>query len=351
MSCFKVLYIFLICARIVSPTFAIDNDIAERFTGRSSRSGYFDNLNNRLPYENEYQKFYDSSDSYPEFSKTVDSNKLPRYDVPSGFDDFVPDDNIEDKYSYAPGGFYLPSSKKSKINYFVEEVKESDHIDSPPSNSVTIPSVTTEGSSKDLPNRGTKVLSGTNNIETEVAVRPTFLNVIQKILFNPLVLSALVMIPLTLFAEIALPYLMNMLGSNMAPVIATTIASGFARSLDENSALHVEQILDTINEYGARALEDPRCFQRFLCQGANSFFESRSGDVWNIHKVIRKLAKTVDDRVWGALGLQQLLNSAHSGSCESFICSGTTAFKEDIPLIEKLRLLGAKLFKYTEIVH
>ncbi|GIX97180.1 hypothetical protein CEXT_332871, partial [Caerostris extrusa] len=52
------------------------------------------------------------------------TKKGPRYDVPSNFDEFVPDESDDDQYSYAPGGFYLPSSKKTKMNYFVEEVDE-----------------------------------------------------------------------------------------------------------------------------------------------------------------------------------------------------------------------------------
>ncbi|GFR09696.1 uncharacterized protein TNCT_65261 [Trichonephila clavata] len=351
MCCFKALYIFLISASITLSIFAIDNDISKDFTGRTAHAGYFDNFHNRLPYEQEFEKFFDSSYSYPEFSKVIDSNKLPRYDVPSGFKDFVPDESTEDKYSYSPGGFYLPSSKKTKMNYFVEEVKESDNNDRQSSNGEIITSTTTDESNKDLPNKGTKVLTGSNSIDTEIAVRPTFLSFIRKILLNPLVSSALVMIPLTLIAEMILPYFTNFFGSNMAPVFASTIASGFARSLDVNSALHVEQILDTINEYGARTLEDPRCFQRFLCQGAKSYFESRSGDPWNIHKVIRKLAKTVDDRVWGALGLKHLLNSVQNGSCESIVCSGTVAYKQDLSLMEKLQLLSTKFFKPTEVVY
>ncbi|GIX80500.1 uncharacterized protein CDAR_530641 [Caerostris darwini] len=326
--------IVLFCIGIIIPAFGIKQNAD--ITGRA---GYFDNLNNRLPYDPGYQnKLNEVSGLYSEFNKGSSTKKGPRYDVPSNFDEFVPDESDDDQYSYAPGGFYLPSSKKTKMNYFIEEVDDRRN-----SNLTT----------KDVPlketaTKGTKVLTGLET-ETETAIihKPTLWSYVRKVILNPIFILSIVIVPLTFLAETILPSLLDMLGNNMLPVITSTIASGFARSLDINA---VEKVLDFVNEYGARAVEDPRCFQRFLCQASRSSLESRSGDPWSIQKVIRKLSKTVDDRLWDALGLKQLFQSVQSDSCDLLACAGISAYKQDMSLIEKLRLLSAKLFKQTEVV-
>ncbi|GIX97182.1 uncharacterized protein CEXT_332881 [Caerostris extrusa] len=142
---------------------------------------------------------------------------------------------------------------------------------------------------KETATKGTKVLTGLET-ETETAViqKPTFWSYVRKAFFNPMFILSIVIVPLTFIAESILPSLLDMLGSNMLPVITSTIASGFARSFDINA---VEQVLDFVNEYGARAVEDPRCFQRFLCQASRSSLESRSGDSWSIQKLFESFLK------------------------------------------------------------
>lgn len=341
------------CIGFISVVTAVSDEKPNSTTttqGRSARYGFFDNLNSNHPYDPDYMNRYnDQSNLHSEYGNNIYSN--PNYHYPSGFNYFP---SSEQDYASGYGGYYLAHPKKGNPNYFLE--KEDEEKDKPESNSDA-----NDGTSKvqDMVTKGMKVLTGSENIETEVIERPaSFMSTVQKFFANPMVLLAVLAIPLSFLAVMILPYfnnnssnLLGNIGTSVLPAVTNTIATGFARSLDGNSSLQVEQILDAINEYGAKSLEDPRCFQRFLCDAANSHIESRSGGSWSIQKVIQRLSKAVDDRLWNAMGVKFLFDSVLNGSCQSLVCNGTPAYRQDFPLMDKFRLLGARLLNYTEIVH
>ncbi|GIY32075.1 hypothetical protein CEXT_328711 [Caerostris extrusa] len=49
------------------------------------------------------------------------NNKNSNMDI-SVSDDSVSDSDIDDKYSFSPGGFYVPNEETMKLNYYVEEI-------------------------------------------------------------------------------------------------------------------------------------------------------------------------------------------------------------------------------------
>lgn len=333
--------ILLICIGLLFHSFGFEqrNGYSSLNTiDQDRQSVEFKNLDDRLPYDSDFEPKSDDA-LYPEFDNHLDSNKSPRIVIPSGFEDFVPDEIDDDRYSYAPGGFYLPSSKKAKFNYFVEEVKDEMPATTPKPNDSTKESV-----------KGMKVLTGTDNPQNQIIERPSFTTYLKKLFLNPKTLLAFAMIPLAFAAEVFIPYLGKIFSRNLLPVVTSTIASGFARSFDGTTVSKVDHVLDAINEYGARSLEDPRCFQRFFCQVARSNFKSRFGDSWSIPKVIRKLSKAVDERLWDALGIKHLFSSLEHGNCDSLVCTGTVAYAQNVPLFEKLRLLSVKLFNQTKVI-
>ncbi|KAF8795448.1 hypothetical protein HNY73_003293 [Argiope bruennichi] len=334
--------IIIICICLLFHSFGLEQKFGYSSVNaidQDSQPANFEKLDDRLPYDPDFKNKPDDA-LYPEFDNHLGFSKSPRIVIPSGFDDFIPNESDDDRYSYAPGGFYLPSSKKSKINYFIEEVKED----------VPTPAPKSEPPAKE-PVKGMKVLTGTDIPETQIIERPSIMSYLKKLFLNPKMLLAFAMIPLAFAAEVFLPHLGKIFSRNMLPVVTSTIASGFARSFDGATVSGIDQVLDAINEYAARNMEDPRCFQRLFCQVARSNFESRSGDSWSIQKEIRKLAKTVDDRLWDALGLRHLFSSLESGNCDSLVCTGTVAYAQNSSLFEMLRLLGAKLFNQTKVVY
>ncbi|KAF8795449.1 hypothetical protein HNY73_003294 [Argiope bruennichi] len=259
--------------------------------------------------------------------------------VLSELDDIIPDRTVDVKYSYSPGGFYIPHEREAKHNYHFEEVTDNDDKDENKGRTPDEELVKVSDS---------KILTGSSQTEIGVTERPTFLSVFKKAFLNPLVVVSVSVIPLAFIIEMITPYISNIFIGNMLPTVATTIASGFARGLDDDTALQVEQVLDVINEFGVRALEDPKCLQRFLCQGVKYQTESHSEGSRSIHRIVHNLANSVNDEVLNKYGLKPLLNSVQSGDCESLTCKGSSAYSQDIPLFEKLYLLGTKVYNLTK---
>ncbi|GFY78555.1 uncharacterized protein TNIN_173351 [Trichonephila inaurata madagascariensis] len=307
----------LFCVKILFPVvLGVDNDITKVTT---SRDRYFDSLNNKLYDENEDgSRFYETS-SYSELSNSLDSYKSPKNEVPSRYEEFTLDENDNDKYSYGTGGFYFPSTKQSEQNYFIEEINNKDNKQN--SSLVTI---------NDSSKKGTNVPSILEKAEFEIFERPSIISLMRKLFLSPMVLNFVAAVAPTFIIEIIFPYLLRIFGGTVMPVVTSRISRGFARSLDGFYGLHTEKLIDAIQEYGARAMKDPRCFQRFFCFGAKSYFENSSRNLWSIQKVVRKLSKAVDERLWNALGLRQLLNSMQRGNCDSLVCSEMMVDTKDI---------------------
>ncbi|GBN79809.1 hypothetical protein AVEN_273041-1, partial [Araneus ventricosus] len=129
------------------------------------------------------------------------------------------------------------------------------------------------------------------------------------------------------------------------------IVNGFARSLDGDKALHIEQILDVINEFGVRALEDPNCLQQFLCQASKFHSENNSASSWSIQKITQKLENSLNDELLEEYGLKPLFYSVEKGNCESLACNGSPAYTQDVPLFENIYLLSGKVFNLTQVMH
>ncbi|GBN88060.1 hypothetical protein AVEN_4572-1 [Araneus ventricosus] len=274
-------------------------------------------------------------------TSSLNSGDSLKYAILSELDDFVPDRTVDDKYSYSPGGFYIPQEREAKLNYHFQEVSGHEND----KNNVLVPD---EESSKES---NSKILSGSSQTETGSIDRPTFLSIFKKAFLNPLFIISAAAIPLAFIIEIAFPYLMNILSGNMLPIVATTIVTRFARSTDGDMAQQVEKVLDVINNFGVKALEDPKCLQEFICRFAKSQSESHSDGSWSIKKIMKKFENSGHDEVLEKFGLKPLFNSLENGSCEYVMCKGSPAYNQNVPLFEKLYLLGAKVFNLTEVVH
>ncbi|GFR09698.1 uncharacterized protein TNCT_65271 [Trichonephila clavata] len=256
------------------------------------------------------------------------------YRDPSELDDFLPDRSIEDKYSYSPGGLYVPREKEAKLNYFVEEI-EINH------NNQSHAFVSNNESPKDVEAKDLKILTSSEKVGTQVSQRPSFMSFIKNMMLNPKFI-AIAMMPLAFLAEMILPNLLKTFGRHFLPKVSSTIANGFARSLNENTSFETEQILDLINEFGSRVIEDPKCIEKFICQGVKTQIEGRSGDSWSFKKVVPIVMNSIDEEFWDRYGLKHLLSSIGKGSCDSLTCSGSPAYSQDVSFIEKIYLLGVK---------
>ncbi|KAF8795450.1 hypothetical protein HNY73_003295 [Argiope bruennichi] len=333
---------FILCC-VISSCFGQNVNQTTKIHPRDGRIGTLSNHDNWGAHKTVSHKVSSNA-----VTSSLDSRHgfVPSYSLKNiiltELDYFLPDRNDDNKYSYSPGGFYIPHEREAKYNYHFEEVTDKDDKH--------------EGKGR-TPERGpikvtnSKFLAGSNQTETGVIERPTFLSVLKKAFFKPLVIISISIIPLAFIIEMTSPYISKMLKGNMLPTVATTIASGFARSLDGDTVLHVEQVLDVINEFGVRSIEDPKCLQRFLCQGVKSQTESHSEGSRSIRKIVHRLENSVDDEVLNKYGLKTLFNFVKSGNCETLTCKGSPAYTQDVPLFEKLYLLGTKVFNLTELVH
>ncbi|GFV01433.1 uncharacterized protein TNCV_2960271 [Trichonephila clavipes] len=269
---------------------------------------------------------------FPFNANAKNENHTYGYHDPSELDDFLPDRSIEDKYSYSPGGFYVPREKKAKLDYFVEEVEFNHNNHAFGSNNE---------SPKDVEAKGLKILKSSEKVGTQVSQRPSFMSFIKNMMLNPKFI-AIAMMPLAFFAEMMIPNLFKTFGRHLLPKVSSTITNGFSRSLNENTSLETEQILDLINEFGSRAVDDPKCIKKFICQGAKVQIEGRSGDLWSFEKVVPIVMNSINEEILDRYGLKRLLSSIERGNCDSLVCSGSPAYTQDVSFIEKIYLLGVK---------
>ncbi|GBM62233.1 hypothetical protein AVEN_222862-1, partial [Araneus ventricosus] len=274
-------------------------------------------------------------------TSSLDSKDSLKYAILSELDDFVPDRTVDDKYAYSHGGFYIPQERESKLNYHFQEVSGQENG----KNNVLFPD---EKSSQDS---NSKVLTGSSQTGTGVIESPSFLSVLKKAFLNPLLIISAAAVPLALIIEMALPYLMNIFSGNMLPTIASTIVTGFARSLDGDMTLKAEKVLDVINEFGVKALEDTKCLQVFLCRFAKSQSDSHLDGSWSIKKFMKKFENSVHNEILDKFGLKPLFNSVEKDNCESLVCNGSPAYTQNVPLLEKLYLMGRIVFYLTEVMH
>lgn len=306
--------------------------------GRSARFDFNENTINRLPYSPNYEeRFYESSGPYPEFSDRRDGyekDNLPPF--PTGFDQFVPDKSS----GYGAGNFYLPYTPNIRPDYSIEETNDKT------GNKLT----TTPPKSKlqDLVLKAMDFLTGPSSSEsTEIIEKPSLVSTIKEFFKDPLVSLAAIVIPVSFLLANVIPFFARMFAKmSLFPAITSTLANTVARSLENPAA---EQILDAINEFSSRSLEDPRCFQRFLCQTAKAHIENRSADSWSAQRIIQKLAKAVDDKLWDAMGLKMFFSSLQSGHCDILQCKASTALSTNMQLIDKFRVILENLLSPTEV--
>ncbi|GIY73834.1 hypothetical protein CDAR_405411 [Caerostris darwini] len=247
------------------------------------------------------------------------NNKNSKMDI-SLSDDSVSDSDIDDKYSFSPGGFYVPNEETMKLNYYVEEIPFDDN-----DQHNGFMSSEESKSAKDRNTKGMKILSELEKIETEMAERPSFWSYIKKLLVNPKFILTVAIVPIAFFAEMSVLQVLKTLGAGMLPSVTSTIASGFARSLDGDNILHVEKILDIFNKYFVRSIEDPKCLQKFLCQRARSRTEISPF----VNKLVEKFEKSVDDNFLDSWGLKQFLSSVQNGNCNSLACNGSPVYTQN----------------------
>ncbi|GBN50312.1 hypothetical protein AVEN_163912-1 [Araneus ventricosus] len=332
--------IFILCC-VISSSLGQDINQSLKIRRRTGRAGYLNSHDNWSAPKTDTEKHsLNAVTSSHDSRYGHDSNVSLKFAILSELDDFIPDRTVEDKYSYSPGGFYIPHEREAKLNYHFAEVADNDRRE----NDRLTPD---EVSPKDS---NSKIITSSSQNEAGIIVRPTFLSVLKKAFLNPLVLISIAAVPLAFIIEMIIPYFSNIFSGNMLPSVATTIASGFGRSFDGDMALHVEQIMDVMNEFGVKALEDPKCLQRFICQGVKSQSDTHSEGFFLIQKIVHMLENSVDDEMLDRYGLKPLFNSVQAGDCESLVCNGSSAYAQKVPLFEKIFLLASKAFNMTEKV-
>ncbi|KAF8795446.1 hypothetical protein HNY73_003291 [Argiope bruennichi] len=295
----KEMYTSVIVCCIISSTFSRDINQSLEINHRTSRTGYWNNHDHRKAHQMVSKKgplnvVISSFDS----SHRSDSGDSMKYAVLSELDDFIPDRTVDDKYSYSPGGFYIPHEREAKLNYHFEEVTDDNEKSE---NKAQIPDKVS------IKDSNSKILPATGQTKTGNIERPTFLSVLMKAFLNPLVIISAAAIPLAFIIENVFLQGMNIFSGSKLP---TTIANGFARSLNEETVLHVEQLLDAINEFGVKLIEDPKCLQSFICQLAESQSQSHPISSWPIllvpvQKIMQKLENSVDYEILNKYGLKE----------------------------------------------
>ncbi|GFY38014.1 hypothetical protein TNIN_477501 [Trichonephila inaurata madagascariensis] len=103
--------------------------------------------------------------------------------------------NIEDKYSYSPGGFYVPSAKKVKLNYFVEE------LDAKSTHSQSKRLESDKKSPTEMEAKEMKILTGAPQTETQVTKKPSLMSLVRNMMLNPMALSVILLLPLAVVAQ------------------------------------------------------------------------------------------------------------------------------------------------------
>ncbi|GBO15221.1 hypothetical protein AVEN_185890-1 [Araneus ventricosus] len=249
-SLIKKFTLIIFCSA-VSFSFSQELNQSQKVSSRTGRDGYLYNRNNWSVHQTDYKKVSSNTvASSSDSGKGHDSSDSLKYASLSELDDFIPDRTLDAKYSYSPGGFYIPHEREAKFNYHFEEVTDSDQSE----NKGHVPDKVSSIDSN------SKILTSSTETETGIIDRPTFLSVLKKAVLNPLVILSVAAVPLAFIIEMIFPYMSNMLSGNMLPTVATTIVSGFARNLDGDSALQLKQILYAIKKLVVNALEDPKFF-------------------------------------------------------------------------------------------
>lgn len=315
-------------------------------SSRTARFNYPEYAENRLPSTLNFQEHGPYSDRQGYYK----NEKHLSYEVPSGFHEFIPDKTSGPKYTYGPSDFYPPNFEQ---DFSPQEIKDRVEMTTKPSISGNLPSRI-----NDLFQRAVKFFFGMNDPDSVlIDEKPTLVTVFKQIFKDPVVALAAIIVPVSFLLINVISFMTKLVtGSsmlsnlvpNLAPVVTSTIANTVARGLENPAA---GQILEVIDEFGSKAVADPKCLQRLFCQAAKSDIESRSADSFSIQGIMRKLAKAVDEKMWGAFGLNLLFTSLQSGHCDVIPCSFDFKSSSGISLLDKLKQLFSKLFNITETQH
>ncbi|GBO10062.1 hypothetical protein AVEN_176839-1, partial [Araneus ventricosus] len=125
-SLIKKFTLVIFCS-IASFSFSQELNQSQKINRKTLRAGYFNNRNNWSVHQTDYKK--DSPNTVTTYfasGKGHDSSDSLKYASLSELDDFIPDRTLDAKYSYSPGGFYIPHEREAKFNYHFEEVTDSE---------------------------------------------------------------------------------------------------------------------------------------------------------------------------------------------------------------------------------
>lgn len=338
--------IFALCFIMCKTSAVKDAENKTNISSRRARFNYPEYAENRLPLSLNFQDHASYSDKQGYYK----TEKHIPYEVPSGFHEFTSDKKSGPKYTYAPGDFYLSNFEH---DYAAQEAIDRTEMTTKPSVSETLPSRI-----NDLFQRAVKFFFGMNDPDSIlIDEKPTLVTVFKQIFKDPIVALAAIIVPVSFLIINVISFLTKLVtGSsvlsnlvpNLAPVVTSTIANTVARGLENPAA---EQILEVIGEFGSKAVEDPKCLQRLFCQAAKSRIESRSVDSFSIQRIVRKLIKVVDEKMWKAFGLNLLSTSLQSGHCDIIPCGFDFKSSSGIRLMDKLGQLFSNLFNITETQH
>ncbi|GFR09703.1 hypothetical protein TNCT_65301 [Trichonephila clavata] len=148
------------------------------------------------------KKYKGKSSASSEFGKDDVSKDILRNQAAMENDNFssFEERNIEDKYSYSPGGFYVPSAKKVRLNYFVEE------LDAKNTQNESKGLKSDKNSPEEIEAKEMKILTGQTEIhspqtESQVTNKPSLMSLVRNLMLNPMALSVITLLPLALIAQ------------------------------------------------------------------------------------------------------------------------------------------------------
>ncbi|GIX80504.1 uncharacterized protein CDAR_530671 [Caerostris darwini] len=209
----RKIFVILTCFCIEITVSSKDGNHSLRIPKRARRHEY---LNNRS-YDLNYGRFNSPnlfSDANNNPSGVIQNEN--RFD----FEDFDSNGSIEEKYSYSPGGFYVPQEIMSSLNYYVEELVGANQNKEASSN---------EKSSKDLIAKDLKILTKPQKIRYEVNEMTSFLSHLLKLFLSPKVIMTVLTIPLLFIAEISFPEFLKLVATSVLPSMTRTIVSSLPK--------------------------------------------------------------------------------------------------------------------------
>ncbi|GFU10543.1 uncharacterized protein NPIL_382301 [Nephila pilipes] len=124
-------------------------------------------------------------------------------------------------------------------------------------------------------------------------------------------------IPITILLGAILPTLVKNMNKVGPSAVITSAIGNKAREFIEDG--FISPIFNGISEFGEKALENPMCIQRILCEVTKDY-SLNSTDSTLLVKVLLKTSSFIDESYLRSFGIRVLLDSMADGNCAKVPC-------------------------------